>query len=416
MPARALLLALFALPLTTRADDWPQWRGPARTAHVPAGVAVPEKLTSLKTVWQIPAGNGLASPVVSGGKVFYLDAQGTKETVHAVSAADGKDVWSVPLDDLHKDSQSPAGPRCTPTVDGDRVYAQSCRGELQCLSAADGKVLWRTNYVKDLGATFIGEKGQAPGASRHGYTPAPLVDGDHLIVEAGGKDAGVVCFDKATGKVVWKSPTMMPGYAAPIVATIAGTPQVVCFMSDGLIGIDRATGKQLWLVPMKTGFGRHVTTPIVLGDLVIVASHQVGLVGVKVTKTGDEWKADKAYTVKEAAINFSSPVLVGQHFYGVGPQKNLICVEATTGKIAWSKDDFFAGNATRTHAGMILAGKNLLVLTDDGQLVMIAADPAAYREIGRAQACGTNWCQPAYANGRLYVRDAKAVYCLEPAQ
>ncbi len=423
------LIVFLTLPtLRASAEDWGQWRGPDRTAHVPANVAIPDKLpASPKVLWHVPLGNGLASPVVAGGRVFYLDHQDGKEVVHGADAATGKEQWSAPLDEVHKDSQSTPGPRCTPSSDGQRVYAQSCRGELQCLNAADGKVIWRTNYVKDFGAVFIGEKGTAEGASRHGYNGSPLIDGDHLIAEVGGKDAdgkgGVVCFDKLTGKVIWKSPAMMPGYAAPVLTTIAGAPQVVCFMADAVVGIGRSDGKLLWSFPVKTRLARHVTTPVIAGDLVLVASHQVGLLAVKVTRSperGDAgaavvstFQAEKAWLLKEAMINFASPVAEGGALYGVGPAKNLICIDIATGKQNWSKDGFFAGGAGSAWAGILVMGGNLLILTDNGELVLAAADPKQYRELGRVQVAGTNWCIPAYADGKLYLRDARELYCVQ---
>ncbi len=121
-------------------DDWAQWRGPARTGYVPAGAAVPAELpASPKVLWRMPLTDGVSSPVVAGGKVICLDNQQGKESVHAFDAESGKVLWSVDLDEVHKDTQSKPGPRCTPLVDGDRVYAQSCRGELKCLALADGE-------------------------------------------------------------------------------------------------------------------------------------------------------------------------------------------------------------------------------------------------------------------------------------
>jgi outer membrane protein assembly factor BamB len=410
-----LILALCIFSGSAVAEDWPQWRGPERNGHIPAGQAVPTSLPeSPKVVWHIPQGNGVSSPVVSGGKVFFLDAGETMEMVHAANASDGSVLWSVPLDDLHKDSQSAAGPRCTPLVDGDRVYAQSCRGELQCLGTDDGKVIWRTNYVKDFGAIFIGEKGKADGASRHGNTGSPLIDGDHLIAEVGGKDgASIVAFDKKTGDIVWKSGNSTPGYAASIVATVGGQRQVIAFMADGLLGLDRVDGKPLWHIPLKTGFARHVTTPVVIGDIVMVASHQIGLVGVKLAKTADGIGAETAWTLKDAAFNFSSPVAKDQYIYGLGPNKNLLCIDSQTGKQAWSKDGFLNGKADKAEVGMIVAGDNLLILTDEGQLVLAAADPKAYHEISRVRVSIDNWCNPAYADGRLYLRDKNELLCVD---
>jgi outer membrane protein assembly factor BamB len=267
--------------------------------------------------------------------------------------------------------------------------------------------------VKDFAGIFIGEKGQAQGASRHGHTASPLIDGDHLIAEVGGPGAGVVCFDKKTGAVIWKSQDDLPGYAPPMIGTAAGVRQFIAFTAIGAIGLDPTNGKLLWRVPIKTPFGRHAITPVVDKDIVVVSSHQVGLMGIKLTKQGAAMIADVAWNEKESAINFASPVDVGGYLFGVGPHKNMICVEIATGKQLWSKDDFFPSNAGKAYAGIMVMGKNILLLTDDGQLVMFAADPKEYREISRCQGCGTNWCNPAYADGKLFMRDAKELRCME---
>src|SRR5258706_162766 len=154
-----------------------------------------------------------------------------------------------------------AGPRCTPTADGDRLYAQSGRGELRCLKAADGAVLWRTNFVKDFGAVFIGEKGNAQGATRHGYTGSPIVDGEHLIAEVGGKGAAVVCFDKMNGKVIWQSQSDTPAYAAPIIAELAGKRQLVAFMAEAGVGARLGGWKRVLRGPGETALGRQAATP-----------------------------------------------------------------------------------------------------------------------------------------------------------
>ena len=401
--------ALLVLLSTAQGADWPQWRGPQRTGHAPAGVPVPKTLPAeLKILWRTKLGDGLASPVVAGGKIFYLDNQQGKETLHAAQAADGSVLWSEAIDDSFKDSQSPAGPRCTPLANDGRVYAQSCRGELQCRDAVSGKLVWRTSFVTNLGAVFTGEKGQSAGAVRHGYDGSPLIDDGHLIATVGGTTgASVVCFDKATGKMIWKSQNDTASYAPPIIETIAGRRQIVAFTVEGLIGLDPRDGALLWRVPFKTTFGRHVTTPVVVEDLVCIASHEFGLVATRITPDGGQFKAATVWTNKEAAINFSSPVAVGVHLYGVGPAKNLICVEAKTGRIAWSKDGYFTSAAGKAHAGFLVLGDSILASTVGGQLVLFAADPGEFRERGRAQVCGNNWSNPAYADGQLFLRDAK---------
>ena len=194
-----------------------------------------------------------------------------------------------------------------------------------------GKLIWQKNYVKDFGCPSSSAKPERPLAqSRHGYTASPLVDGEHLIAEVGGAGAGVVCFDKNTGSVIWKSQDDMPGYATPIIATVAGARQMLSFTAIAVIGLDVDSGKLLWRLPVKTALGRHAASPVVVGDMVLVSSHQAGLLGIKITQAGGAIKADLAWTSKESAINYASPVAVGDYLYGVGPGKKLICVDVRT--------------------------------------------------------------------------------------
>lgn len=404
------LLGLTAL----KAEDWPQWRGPGRAGRIASSSPFPESFPAdLKVPWRIKIGEGLASPVMAAGKVVYLDHQQGKEVVHAVTADTGSPLWDTPLDEAFKDSQGPVGPRCTPVIDEDRVYVQSCKGELKCLSMRTGRQLWHANYLKDFGAVFIGEKGQAQGASRHGYNGSPLVEGSRLYALAGGTNgAGIVCFQKETGEVLWKSLDDGAAYAPPIIATFDESKQVIAFTADSLVGLHYRDGEVLWRVPLKTTFARHVTTPVVIGNSVFVASHEFGLVKVKVTGKDRNWQAKQEWVLKEAAFNFASPVAIGEHLYGLGPSKNIICVDTKAGKVAWSKEGFINTTASKAWASFLATHDNLLALTDSGLLLLLEVSPAECTEISRAQICGNNWCYPAYADGRLYLRDNRELMCV----
>ena len=417
--ACTLLLASGSLTAGLRAEDWPQWRGPTRNGQVAPGARVPRRLPAEpKVLWRLKVGEGFASPVVSGGKVFHFDNQGGKETLHALGAENAQELWRAVVDDTFQDEQGPPGPRCTPLVEGDRVYAQSGLGELQCLSVADGHRLWRVNFTNDFGAAFLGEDSKVPGAAEHGYTAAPVIIGDRLIACVGGTNgAGVVAFEKRTGKILWKSQDDLAAYAAPVIATLAGVTQAVCFTVSGLIGLALENGHLLWRVPLQTKYGRNCATPVIVNDWVMAGSYQAGLVGVRVSAMATGLKAERVWTNKALAMNFSSPVAVGRHLYGLGPTKNIVCAEIETGRIQWSKEGYISSSADVAHATFLVFGENILVCTDGGELVLLAADPVQCRELGRVQVCGKNWCNPAYADGRLYVRDGLRstgnLYCIE---
>jgi outer membrane protein assembly factor BamB len=412
---RWLVLPLSLLCNTLGAADWPQWRGPTQDGRVPPGVAIPSHLPSVPTVvWERPVGDSLGSPVVSGGRLFHLDHRDGHEVVHALDAASGQELWSRPFDAVFRDTQSAPGPRSTPLADGDRVYVQSCQGQFECLNVRDGQPIWRVHFVRDFNAVFFGERGSATGASRHGNTASPVLIGDDLLVAVGGTNgASVVRFDKRTGRVVWKSQSDVPGHSGPVLGKLADTTQAVSFTAAGVMALDPATGARLWQVPVKSSIGRHIATPLLFDDLVVVSSHEAGLLGIRVDRHEGSWRAQTAWQTRESAVNFSSPVAITNHLYGVGPNRNLICVDVQTGRQTWSQDGLLVGAPGSAHAAFVVMEDRILALTDGGEIVLFAADPEAYRELGRAQVCGRTWCNPAYVDGRLYLRDAKVLRCIQ---
>lgn len=405
---RIALVFPLAAALSLTAADWPQWRGPSRTGRVPQGSPVIARIpVAPRSIWKVPAGDGFSSPVVASGRVFAMDAQDGKEVLRALDASNGRELWRAEVDETFRDSQGPPAPRCTPVASGDRVYAQSCRGELACFSANDGRRLWSLNYTRDFGAVFTGEKGNAPGATRHGNNGAPWVEGNTVWASAGStQGAGVVAIDAATGKVRWKSANEVAAYAAPMVASLHGTRQVVHFMADAALGLDAGNGQVLWRHPMKTAFARHVMTPVIQGDRVLVGSHQTGLIALDPQPGPQGWTVREAWKNADAAPNFSCPVAVGQRVIGLGPQGNVVCIDANSGATRWTQSGWFTTSAEKAHAGfVVLANDTLLVLTDSGELIHFQDEGGACRELGRAQVCGANWCNPALVGTRLFLRD-----------
>ena len=414
MQAGFVLRVLFSLALmnATRlvAGDWPQWHGPTRDCRVPLGETTPTSLPpDLNAVWKISIGGGFSSPVVAGGKLVYLDENGKQEVAHLIEAKTGKRIWNVPFADRYEDEWG-AGPRSTPLIDGERVYAQSCNGEFRCLSLADGRVIWRTSFDKDFGVKFLGSKANSGTATRRGNAGSCLVDGAGVIVPVGSTDgATLVCFDKLNGKVIWKSGNDEAAYSAPIAATLAGTKQIVYLSADSLAGYAPATGKILWSVPLKTDANRHACSPVIMGDTITVNSHTFGTICFRIVKAGDRLKAEQAWGNRELKTNLATAVAVGDHFYNQGGNRDYVSFDAKTGAIKWAQPGF--GQGKKDYSSTIVAGENLLVLTEDGTLLLLKADPGQYSELGRTQVCGNTWSFPAYADGKLYVRDGRQLVC-----
>ncbi len=403
-----LLRLAFAASLFTASfahaagSDWPQWLGPKRDGHAAAGSLTLTKLPAAPApVWKINIGGGFSSPVVSGDTVVIMAGRGEEEVAFGLNAADGKERWSTPISSLFADEWGP-GPRATPVIDGDRVYVLSCSGEFRCLNLKDGKVVWGKSFEKDFGVAFLGSKAREGTASRRGNNGSPVVDGDLVFVPAGNvAGATVIALDKLTGKVAWKAGHEEAAYSALQVATLGGHEQVVMFAADSLSGFDRATGKLLWSEPLKTNAKRHASTPVILGDMVVVNSHTFGTVAFRIEKAGDGCKSTRAWVNPEMKINLGTLVEVGGNLYGHGPAKNFVCLDSNTGKARWTQPGF----GKDVSSTVALDDKTLLALTDMGELVLIAVDPTGYKELGRTQVCGKTWSTPAIANGSVYVRE-----------
>ena len=382
--------------------DWPQWRGPERDGHAAPGPVPATLAAEPKVVWRREIGGGFSSPVVAQGQLVYLDAQAGKEVVHLADAATGRQIWAVPLADVYQDEWGP-GPRSTPMLDGDRIYVQSCNGEFRCLNRADGATRWSLNFERDFGVKFLGSKANEGTASRRGNNGSGVVAGDRVFLPVGAVNgATLVCCDKLTGKEIWRAGTDEAGYSSPVVATLAGVRQVVYFDADALLGLDFATGRGLWRVPLKTNAKRHAMTPVIRGDTVTVNSHTFGMICFQITNSNGGQTATPVWTNRELKINLATPVLVDHYLFSHGEinARNLVCVDALTGKTLWKQPGL-----GETVSATIAVGNRLLVQSDRGELLLVAADPGQYQELGRAQVCGTTWSHPAYADGKLFVRE-----------
>jgi outer membrane protein assembly factor BamB len=412
---RPFLFGLTTLALlldSARAGDWPQWLGPQCDGHAAADSPAVEKLSpDLKILWRKRIGSGFSSPVVAGGKLVLFDEDGRQEIAHLLDARTGVEIWRSPIGDVYQDEWG-AGPRSTPLIDEDRVFVQSCKGEFRCLNLATGVKIWGVSFEKDFGVKFLGSKANEGTAARRGNNGSAVVDGDAVIVNVGSTNgATLVCFDKHNGKILWKAGDDEAAYSSPMVATLAGVRQVVSFTAEALMGVERADGTILWRVPFRTESKRHAATPVIFGDTVIVNSHTIGLVATRIVNEGGAVRAVPKWANKELKINLSTPVRVGDFLYDQGPDQTYICADARTGETKWRAPGF--GSHGTENSSTIAIGPNLLVLTDAGELVLIAARSDAYTELARLQVCGKNWNFPAYADGQLYVRDGRELICYD---
>ena len=409
---RFSFLLFLLVVIAVQAGDWPQWRGVGRD-----GVAVDEKPLAglpakVRTVWQIPVGKGQGGLVMADGKLLVLQETHVEgkpmESAVLINAADGKVIWKTPYAESWQYRNAyGSGPRVAPTIDDNLVFVQGVKGVLACLSLTEGKLLWSKSYEKDFGAKWFG--GNAPGssgtaASRHGNNGAPVTDKKYIYAAAGGhKGASLVCMEKYTGKVVWKSGNDYAAYSGLMLGELAGVKQVVMMTAANLIGYSARDGKILWSVPAITGAARNIVTPILQGDTVTVASHTIGTFQLRITKSEGGLKAEQVWLNREARTNITTPVLKDGYLYGLGTSRgknsDFVCLNHKTGKIEWSQKGF------PDYVSVIAIGDQLLVHNSLGELMLLRATPKKYMPLGRLQVSQKSWNFPVYSDGVLFVKD-----------
>ena len=413
MNSRALFLILLAFAsFVLTAADWPQWRGLNRDGIVVGEKPLAGLPASTKAVWSIECGKGQGGLVLANGRLLMLHEteEGDKkmETAALLNAANGKAIWETSFaESWQYRNVYGSGPRVAPQIDGDLVFVQGVKGVLACLNLTDGKLLWSKNYEKDFGAKWFG--GNAPGsggtaASRHGNNGAPVTDARHVYAPVGSHlGASLVCLEKRTGKIVWKTGKDYAAYSGLMLAKLADVEQVVMLTAGRMIGYATKDGRELWSVDARSGAARNIVTPIIHGDTVTVASHTFGTFQVKIRNTGEGQAADETWRNRDVRTNITTPVLVDGHLYGLGTSRGrnseFVCINHKTGKVAWSQEGF------SDYVSVIGIGKRLLLHCSDGSLVLIEATSEKYKEVGRLKASGRSWNFPVYSGGILYVKD-----------
>ena len=376
--------------VSSRAGEWPQWRGPDRNGH-----AKRERL--LKTwapgephrLWSVPIGAGFGSVAVSTGWLYTIYADRRAEYAAAFDSTNGALIWKARLGPLFRDVNGD-GPRSTPTVDSDRVYVLGASGTLAALNARTGAVLWRRHLVKDL-------RGAVP---EFGYASSPLIEQGKVFVPVGGLENALVALDARTGEVAWTTYSGHPGYSSPIAVTLGGTRQIVAFLGDGIVGADPRTGKLLWSWPWRAGRNEeNVATPVLVpGGKLFFSSAHSGLGRLlRIYREPNGFIPELLWESRSLQNHFPSSLYWQGHLYGADGHI-FRCVDVKTGEEKWAARGFGEGSA-------ILADGHLLILGTDGRLALVEARSDVYTEKGSVQALsGRSYAPPSLANGRLYLR------------
>jgi outer membrane protein assembly factor BamB len=403
-------LATFALlPLANLISaDWPQWRGLNRDdVSTETGLAKEWPPEGPKLVWMSKdAGLGYSGYAIVGDTLYTMGAQDAVEYVIAINVKTGKEKWSAEAGPLLTNGWGD-GPRSTPTVSGDKVYALSGKGHLVAFNAADGKQIWKVT-MEELG-------GKVPG---WGYTESVLVDGDLVICTPGGAQGALAAFDKNTGKKVWQNPEWSDPaqYSSVIAADHNGARQLIQLTAQNVGAVNAKDGAILWKVPFP-GKTAVIPTPIFhKGHVFVAAGYGVG---AKLIKVGEGNKAeDLNPEMNTAMINHhGGVVLVGEHLYGYSDKGGWTCLDFKTGEVKWQENAKFKKGAIH-----YADGKLYLIEENSGTVALIDASPEGYKEHGRFTLSpqttqrnpkGKVWTHPVVCKGKLYLRDQELLYCFD---
>lgn len=421
----------------TFCGDWPQWNGPHRDGVIEGSGWITEiPKDGLRKLWSAPVAGGYSGPAVAKGRVYVSDfvrKEGTstnnpgardqlsgEERIHCFDEKTGKELWSFSEDRKYALSYA-AGPRVTPTIDDGLVYFQGAEGHLICLNASDGKLVWK----RDLKTEYQTE------APIWGYSSAPLILGQQLICLAGGKGSIVVSLDKKTGKEIWKALSASEtGYCPPTLIRAANVDQLLIWDADNLNALEPTSGKVLWSQPLQAKYGMSIAAPVIQGDKLFVSG--IGEVGALFeldrSKPGATvlWKG----TPKTALYSANTtPVIDGDYIYGCDCGKgSFVCAKLSDGTRMWESMLPTAGGERRASHGTAFInklGKNYLLFSETGDLILANLNPEKYEELGRTNVIKpTNdcfgravvWSYPAYANQCLFVRNDEEVVCYSLAK
>lgn len=418
-----------------RADDWPQWMGVQRD-NVWREDGLIDKFPEggPKILWRADVAGGYAGPAVAGGKVYiadYLTAENVKvdnferkefsgqERVLSLDEASGKVLWKHEYPVKYTISY-PAGPRCTPTIDGNRVYTLGAEGDLFCFDAnANGKILWSLDLKKEYKTK----------AALWGYAGHPLIDGDKLITLAGGEGSHIVALNKMTGKEIWRFGTSKEqGYSPPTIITAGGVRQLILLRPDAVTSIDPETAKEYWSVPYEATSGSIIMSPVVCGEHLYAAGYSSKSLLLKLASdkpaATEVWRDQARSAISPVNVQ---PIADKNVIYGCDQKGPLVALEIPSGKRLWESTGPFDGGRTKGSetAFLVRQGDRYWLFNEIGELIIARIGSAGYEEVDRAKvieptntAFGRDvvWSMPAFANRHAYIRNDKECICVDLAR
>ncbi len=380
--------------------EWHQWRGPNRdgVSHE-TGLLTNWPEGGPKEVWRTSLGDGYSSVSISGGRAYTMYAEGEDEVVVCFDAKTGEEKWRYLDDYRFKNRQGGDGPRSTPTVDCDTVYVFSAYGRLVAINALTGKELWHYDFTKAFESPI----------PQHGFSASPVVEGNLLLMEAGGKgNRAIIAFNKENGDIVWNTQDDPPAYSSPITVTIHNVRQAIFFTAEGLVSVSPRDGEVYWRYAWRTSYDVNAATPVFIPpDKVFISSgYDTGAALVQVEESGGKFSVSEMWRSRVMKNHFASSILHEGYLYGFD-DGTLKCIEANTGEEQWRKRGFRKGS-------LIYADGHLIILGESGNLALVKASHTEYIEVAQTQIFdGRCWTAPSVSGGKLYLRNNEELVCLD---
>ena len=395
-----LVIGLLVWSAAPAGGEWPQWRGSNRDGiSGESGLLKRWPAGGPPLVWKTSvAGHGYSSLSISEGRIFTQGARGDREFVIAIDVATGKLLWET-VSGRRFGNNRGDGPRGTPTLDGDRVYALGANGDLSCLEISTGRKIWAVNLLEEFGGSNI----------RWGISESPLVLRDRVLVNAGGPDSSIVALNKMDGSLIWKSQSDKAGYSSAVPLEINGVTQAIFFTGIRALGVDVRDGRLLWEYQKVSNRTANIATPIVHGNRVFVSSNYgTGCALLEIKRNGNGFRAEEIYFNQNMKNHHSSSTLVGGVLYGYS-SAILTALRFDTGEVLWKNRSVGKGS-------LVYAEGHPYCFSQNGVVGLVEASPEAYREKGRfsiPQGSLPSWSHPVISDGRLYLRDQDDLYCFD---
>lgn len=386
---------------------WTDFRGPNRDGHYTERAILTNWPSSgLRRLWRQPVGGGYASFVVAEGRAFTIEQRRDREAVTAYDATTGRELWAHTYAALFTESMGGDGPRATPTWHDGRLYSLGALGEFCCLDAASGRLLWRKNILDEYRATGL----------YFALSASPLIVDDKVVVLSGDPLAPVrgvtnqtiLAFDKLAGALRWSACEDRMAYTSPMLVTLAGERQVLVVSARRILGVKPEDGAILWSTPWSVQYDNAIAQPVLVGTnrFLVSAGYGTGCALIEVTRAAHSFSARQLWKNQNLKNKFNSSVHHEGFIYGLD-EGILTCLDAATGRRQWKEGRYGYGQ-------LLLASGHLIVLTGDGDLVLVKASPEKHAEVARFAAIeGKTWNHPALADGRLFVRNAAEMACFE---